>query len=207
MALFCVTFNTGYNLYVQIKPHNLTTVWNGTAFVTYDVGDWSDYAVTLTESTPGAYYGTWPTGLSSGYYDLFVYIGATPASTDSFLGSGTEYGGATTSATIPEFGGRWLVRSADEDDNEDETLYLNNGDERYLAFDFQACREVQKGVTVSSASITSTVGVTISDVTCSGRYAVALFTGDASGTAYVVNIVANLSNGTQLDKNRKLLIS
>jgi len=207
VALFCVTYNSGLNLYCQIKPHNLTTVWNGEAFVAYDVGDWADYVVTLTESTPGAYYGTWPTGFATGYYDIFVYHGATPASTDPLIGSGTEYGGTSTSSTIPEFGGRWLIRSADEDDNEDETLYLNNGDERYLAFDFQTCREIQKGVTVSNASITSTAGVTISGIVCSGRYAVALFTGSANATAYVVNIIANLSNGTQLEKNRKLLIS
>jgi len=206
VALFCVTYDSGYDLYVQIKPHNLQTVWNGTAFVTYDVNDWSDYAIILTESTPGVYYGTWPAGISAGYYDLFVYIGLTPASTDSFAGSGTEYNGTTSTPSVPVYAANWTLKTPETADDTTETLYAAEGDVLPLAVDCGKLLQVVNGETVSTASFTTTTGVTIGTETAAGSLAVADFTTTTAGT-YTITIAITLSGGSVINTTRTLVVT
>lgn len=201
-----MTYNSGLNLYCQIKPHNLTTVWNGSAFVAYDVGDWTDYVITLTESTPGAYYGTWPTGFATGYYDIFVYHGATPASSDLLVGSGDEYFAAIDPApTLPIYGDAWKITRPQVEDKPLDTLYITEDTEQVLAFDYSNFREIKNGATVSSASFTPVAGLTISGVESGESVAMATFTGGAGSYEIICN--ASLSNGAFIKTKRRLIIN
>lgn len=75
---------TGWTVYTQIR-NAAGAIWNGTAFVTYSVGDWASYA-TATPETPaasGTYVCQFPAA-PAGYYTwtLFKQVAGTPASTD-----------------------------------------------------------------------------------------------------------------------------
>jgi len=195
VALFCVTYDSGYDLYVQIKPHNLETVWDGTAFVTYDVNDWADYAVTLAESTPGVYYGTWPTSFAAGYYDIFVYSGATPVSTDSFIGSGTEYTPATTTApTLPNYSAAWYAKTPFNPNVSVGTLTIASGANEYLGWDFSNYPQIERGETLSSFSITC-ASATITGTTSGGAVGLARFSGAALSAVATVSVTATFSGG------------
>jgi len=205
VALFCVTYDTGYDLYVQIKPRNLTTIWNGSSFVTYSVGDWGTYDIALTESTPGAYYGTWPAAMSEGYYDIFVYSGATPASTDVLIGSGTEYNGTTTQPTPPVYGDAWIVTRPSVADKPLDTLYILEGTSEILALDYRNFREIRNGETCSAVVFDAVTGLTIEDEGAAESVAYATFSGDA-GT-YEVTATVNFSGGSQIYTKRRLVIN
>jgi hypothetical protein len=74
---------TGASLYVTIRTA-AGTMWNGSAFEARTVANWGNYDIALTE-TPASgllYVGTFPAGVTAGWYWLDVYVGASPAITD-----------------------------------------------------------------------------------------------------------------------------
>jgi len=196
--------------FATMSPSGLITWWNGTAFETYESDNWSTYDIALTEGRPpGIYSGEWPTGLSTGYYDLFLYeyIGGT-AATDRLVGSGTEYLDSTLpNPSAPTFSGLWRLAGSNETDNTTETLYINDGDTVPLAFSFQRFLDIQQGESLSTAVITPPTGVTVGTVTLTPYLAVADFSGDANATAYTITIDATFTNGATVTRTRKLLVS
>lgn len=64
---------TGLTLYVHIR-NSAGSVWNGSAFVSWNVSNWATYAVTMTEQTSSGYYNVaFPSAITAGKYSYFVY--------------------------------------------------------------------------------------------------------------------------------------
>lgn len=189
-----------------MSPSGLITWWNGTAFETYESDNWSTYDIALTEGPPGIYSGEWPTGLSTGYYDLFLYeyIGGT-AATDRLVGSGTEYNGTTTQPTPPVYGDAWIVTRPSVADKPLDTLYILEGTSEILALDYRNFREIRNGETCSAVVFDAVTGLTIEDEGAAESVAYATFSGDA-GT-YEVTATVNFSGGSQIYTKRRLVIN
>jgi hypothetical protein len=85
---------TGNTLYATIRS-TARTYWNtaGTpALEALTVANWADYAIALAESPASSYFyvGDWPAGLTTaGFYyaDIYLQAGATPAISDTLLGT------------------------------------------------------------------------------------------------------------------------
>ena len=92
-------------LYAHLRD-NTGDVWNGSAFVDYAVGNWTDYDITLTEDGSSGYYkGTFPSTASAGRYTWIVYerTGGTPAAGDAIVGTGAiDWDGAAATTTSSE---------------------------------------------------------------------------------------------------------
>lgn len=97
---------TGWTVYTQIQTA-AGLFWNGTAYVTYSVGDWASYATATPETgSTGTYVCQFPTSSPAGFYawTMFRQIGATPASTDpavSFTSPDTYWNGDEFSTAAP----------------------------------------------------------------------------------------------------------
>ena len=80
---------TGLTLYA-VLINSIGQIWDGAVFETIAAGTWTDYDITLTESTAGIYLGTIP-AVIAGVYEYLVYkkLGANPAITDTLMGSGS----------------------------------------------------------------------------------------------------------------------
>ena len=80
---------SGLTVYSVIRS-STGTVWNGSAFVSYNEANWTTYAVSLTEQgTSGYYVGDFP-AVSAGAYNVEARqrAGGSPAVTDAIIGSG-----------------------------------------------------------------------------------------------------------------------
>lgn len=80
---------TGLSLYVHIR-NNTGAVWNGSAFVTWNVSNWATYAIAMTEQTSSGYYNVaFPSTITAGKYSYFVYqkVGGTAAPGDIAMGA------------------------------------------------------------------------------------------------------------------------
>lgn len=90
MAIFFTFGQAGLTAYSHIRKISDGTVWNGSAFVTYNQADWSSYAVSLTEQTNSGYYqGTFPTGINdndSYFIATYGQVGGSPAVGDTGIG-------------------------------------------------------------------------------------------------------------------------
>lgn len=90
---------TGQTVYCVLRRMSSSgKIWNGAAFVTISTGDWTGYALTMTEvGSTGTYRATMP-AVSAGLYHFTAYIraGAAPASTDVQFDA-DEYAWAGTS--------------------------------------------------------------------------------------------------------------
>ncbi len=83
-------YPTGSNVYAVVL--NATGgIWNGAAFETPTLANWTTYAVTLTEqSTTGLYQGDFPAAIvAAGWYSSLGYLraGGSAASTDTVIWS------------------------------------------------------------------------------------------------------------------------
>lgn len=215
MAVF--TFDTDVaNLaypYAFIRPKGLTTIWNGTAFVTYSAGSWNSYRVAATESLPGVYDVAVPSALPTGYYDLFLYegVGATALISDVRIASGTEY--YTTDAEAPEmpnYGGVWVMASpevADDTTGTNAKKYMTVDSEAVLAFDYSRFREIRLGgETVTATSIVPPANVSVEDQGVSGAFAYGTFTASAAGT-YTIEVSTTFSGGAVYNSTRQLVVT
>lgn len=93
---------TGRTLYAHILDSSGKR-WNGTTFETYDSGSYANYDISLTEQgSSGVYIGDFPSDISSGEYEYFVYIqsGASPAEGDSVINTGKITWNGTSVLTV-----------------------------------------------------------------------------------------------------------
>lgn len=90
--------SSGLNLYVHIR-NSAGSIWNGSAFVTWNVANWATYAIAMTEQTSSGFYSVaFPSSITAGKYSFFVYqrVGGSPAvgdiatGADDFLWDGTN---------------------------------------------------------------------------------------------------------------------
>lgn len=92
---------SGATLYFQVYSRT-GTVWNGSAFETYDGGNWTTYDNPMSElGTSGIYVGSFPSTIPAGVYGVVVYrqVGGAPAQGDLVVASGDyQWNG---SATVP----------------------------------------------------------------------------------------------------------
>lgn len=86
---------TGQTLYANIRS-KVGTIWDGSAFVTYNGTNWTSYDVALVEETlngsSGYYKGDFPLGImTADTYNITIRAqsGGSPAVTDSIVGSGS----------------------------------------------------------------------------------------------------------------------
>lgn len=80
---------TGLSLYAHIR-NNSGQVWNGSAFVSWNVSNWATYALALTEQTSSGYYNVaFPSTITAGKYSYFIYqkVGGSAAVGDIAMGA------------------------------------------------------------------------------------------------------------------------
>lgn len=80
---------TGLTLYVHIR-NSSGQIWNGSAFVSWNISNWATYAVEMTEQTGSGYYSVaFPSAITSGKYSYFVYqkLGGAAAAGDIPMGA------------------------------------------------------------------------------------------------------------------------
>ena len=98
---------TSATLYALAQPFGLSTYANLSlqVFQTYSAAQYANYAITMTEGSPGNWTGTWPTWFPDGSYQLTIYeqAGGSPATTDGPpVGSGPQtYSGGTSPPPPP----------------------------------------------------------------------------------------------------------
>lgn len=83
----------GLNLYVHIR-NSAGNIWNGSAFVSWNVSNWATYAVAMTEQASSGYYNVaFPSAITSGKYSFFVYsrMGGSAAVGDQAMGASQIY--------------------------------------------------------------------------------------------------------------------
>lgn len=100
--------STGLNIYGQILSPSAKR-WNNSTliFETYTVGNYANYAITLTEQgASSVYVGDFPAGITAaGEYEIFYYrrVGGSPAQGDPLIGTGSVVwnGSSAVSSAIP----------------------------------------------------------------------------------------------------------
>lgn len=90
MAIFFQFGESGVTAYAQIRRTTDGYIWNGTTFVAYNVADWANYDVAMTEQTSSGFYvGTFPAGITDDdFYHIasFYQAGGSPAAGDTGFG-------------------------------------------------------------------------------------------------------------------------
>lgn len=194
---------TGNTLYAFLRPGGGTTIWNGSAFVTYAVGDWSTYDIAMTEqASSGSYFGTWPSDINAAWYLFTIYrrMTGTPLSTDPMVGSGYLYyePGDTPVPGDTVFSGRWFAHAAAESDLVSGTLYKRAGDTT-MTFAMCCCNlpEIAAGETIAAAAWATSdpVGLTIANADTDDTNAWAEFSAGTAGVTYTVTVSITLSGG------------
>lgn len=93
----------GSNIYYLVRDNN-ANVWNGSAFVSYNESNWSDYVNSMSEDgTCGYFTATFPSSISAGVYSIDVrkQVGASADASDTHQGQGTlEWTGTDIVDTI-----------------------------------------------------------------------------------------------------------
>lgn len=122
MANIEVGGQSGKTLYVFIR-NSSGQIWNGSAFVAYNVANWADYDISLTEQASSSYYvGTFPAGITTvGKYSIVCHRQAagSPAAGDPIFAIGTFIFNGT--------GEEQGVRATIEDVRLDELIQVTTG--------------------------------------------------------------------------------
>lgn len=90
MALFFTSGESGLTSYSLIRKSSDGTIWNGSAFVSFNVANWATYVVAMTEQTSSGWYaGTFPAGITDDdFYHITTHykVGGSPAAGDTVIG-------------------------------------------------------------------------------------------------------------------------
>lgn len=90
MAIFFQFGETGNTVYSFIRKASDGTIWDGASFVSYNVANWTSYAVSMTEQTSSGFYSaTFPVGIvDDDFYHIANYYqsGGSPAAGDTGFG-------------------------------------------------------------------------------------------------------------------------
>ena len=80
---------SGITAYCFIRNEN-NYIWNGSNVETYNVANWSKYAVAMSEQTGSGFYSTKkPDSILSGSFVVYIQAGSSPASTDQAVDRGS----------------------------------------------------------------------------------------------------------------------
>lgn len=80
---------SGQTVYFRLWT-SFGTIWNGSSFVTYVAGNYSQYAITATEAgASGAYFADMPVVTAGVFgYEALIRAGGSPAQSDLCIGTG-----------------------------------------------------------------------------------------------------------------------
>lgn len=211
--------HVGDTLYAFVNPNGLTTFANLTTqeFETYNVANWSKYAVTMTETSPGLWFGTWPTWFSDGtyYFSIREQLGGSPASSDGApIGVGTaEYTAGTSPppGTLPMAAFELTAAQPENSDLASSTIYLNTGETRIGRMTFRSQGELilcESDTVVSNGTIVSddiTI-VSVDDEDNDDYSLSAAFTAEDAGTV-TITWSAALSDGDVVIRNSTIIVT
>lgn len=202
---------TGLNLYAVIRPQGLLTIWNGSAFVTYNALNWTSYDIALAEQGAGTYFGEWPSSFAAGYYIVTIYrrIGGSPATTDTYLTSQSLYftsgEAAAPASMVPAV--EFVVPASDSTNPDCDPKTVRPSDLSRVAFNVGNLPQVAGGATISTCVITSSPsGLTLSDQAIGSARGFVTVTGGTSGTDYTLTAAISLNDGSAVNPNGVLRV-